>query len=200
MVVKFPSGFCVAHSAAGPVLNEVSVNMIRTCSEAGLPLKRPALQVACQKRQPHAPFATKSIHTPRNSWHVRHEMMMGIWPDSLLPAWEAGPRDYSLLDLDSQAKFSCESLACKTILGPLYLDASTYMHLCSLDQANLSYTNLCLVLFHVIYLWSCNLDIFHFIFPLSSLYYNNMYPFLLWPHLPYTTPFLNPLMRLKMCL
>ena len=57
------------------VLNEVGVNMIGTCSEKE---GRLALQVACQKRQPRAPFATKS---PRNSWRVRHEMMMGIRPD-----------------------------------------------------------------------------------------------------------------------
>ena len=58
------------------VLNEVGVNMIGTCSEkAGLPLKHLALGVACQKRQLRAPFATKSINTPRNSWHVRQKFL-----------------------------------------------------------------------------------------------------------------------------
>ena len=62
-----------------------------------LPLKCLAIQVACQIRQPRAPFATKSINTPRNSWRVRHEMMMGIWPYSLLPVWESGRRDYTCI-------------------------------------------------------------------------------------------------------
>ena len=73
-LVKFPSGFGIAYSAAG-----VGANIIGTCSEkAGLPLKHCALQATCQRRQPRASFATKSINTSRNSWRVRHEMMMGI--------------------------------------------------------------------------------------------------------------------------
>ena len=34
-----------------------------------------------------------SLSQLRNSWHVRHKMMMGIWPDSLLPAWETVLQD-----------------------------------------------------------------------------------------------------------
>ena len=53
------------------------------CSEkTKLPLKHCALQVTCQNGN-HAPlFVTKSINTSGNSWLVRHEAMMGIWPDS----------------------------------------------------------------------------------------------------------------------
>ena len=74
-LVKFLLGFGVAYSAAGYLIK----NIIGTCSEkAGLLLKCHALQVPCQKRQPRALLATKSINTPRNSWRVRHQMMMGI--------------------------------------------------------------------------------------------------------------------------
>ena len=81
-LVKFPSGFGVAYSAA-----EIGVNMIGMCSEKeGLLLKRRALKVACQKRQLRAPFPTKSINTPRNSWRdddgnlTRLSPHMRVWP------------------------------------------------------------------------------------------------------------------------
>ena len=39
---------------------------------------------------------TNLVNMPRNSWYVRNEMMMRIWPDSLLE-WESGLRDYLYL-------------------------------------------------------------------------------------------------------
>ena len=52
---------------------------IGTCSEkAGLLLKCHALQAICQKSNCAPPFVAKSIRTPSNSEHVRHEEMLGI--------------------------------------------------------------------------------------------------------------------------
>ena len=54
--------------------------MIGMCSESLASVKTPrSISSMPKKKAPRAPFATKSINTPRNSWRVRHEMMMHRW-------------------------------------------------------------------------------------------------------------------------